>query len=296
MPVRAALRALALAALMGTAAAQPGPDPAVQAVEALPRGVAAALDASLAGAHRTPEDKARDAFRRPKETLAFWGLRPDIAVIEIAPGGGYWTAIIAPVMVEPGSLTLAALNSNAAVGKGFAALVSKLANDPANYGRTRITLNEPKQGTPLGAPGSADLVIVARMMHQLIRQDAAASAMKTYFDVLKPGGVLGVEQHRWPEDLGGYGEDGLNATMGISGYVKTSEIVALAEAAGFKLEAISEINANPQDGHIHPFGVWTLAPSAYESASGARDPGFDRTAYDAIGESDRALLKFVKPE
>lgn len=288
--------AAALAFAMPAAAHNHPDDDAVHAaLAALTPELSAAIDASLAGAQRTDEDRARDVFRHPKETLAFWGVKPEMTIVEIAPGQGYWTEIIAPVMKEPGVLVLATINPDNPVGKGLADLTARLSSDPA-FARVRLTIHAPAKGLPIMAPGSTDMVILSRITHQLIRLKIAEAAFKIYFDALKSGGVLAIEQHRWPEELAGYGEAGVNPSSKISGYVKESEIVAIATAAGFRLDARSEINSNPKDTHVHPFGVWTLPPSLFNTADGKKDgEAFDSAPYVAIGESDRITLRFVKP-
>jgi predicted methyltransferase len=261
-------------------------DPAMTAT--LDATTSALLDTALAGAHRSADSKARDAARHPKQMLAFAGLRSDMSVIEVSPGGGYWTDILAPVLRDKGTFTLATLNPTAPVGRGFATLVTRLTSTPEVFGNVRVGQYAPSAGLPVGAPNSADLVLVARHMHGLIGRNLAAPALKSWFDVLKPGGVLLIEQHRLPENR--------PAPTTMTGYVKQSDMIKLAEAAGFRLAATSEINANPKDTADHPFGVWTLPPARWTTANGqGSDPKFDRTKYDAIGESDRMTLKFVKP-
>jgi predicted methyltransferase len=278
------------------ATAAPAPaDPAQAALQALDPTLAQAIDTALAGAQRSAEDRARDEARKPKESLAFWGFRPDMTVVEVAPGGGYWTEILAPLMSDKGTLVLASVNTNAPVGRGLADLTAKLASDPKSYGRARLAVYQPAQALPIGTPGSADLVIVSRHMHGLINNKLADNAMKMYFDALKSGGSLVIEQHRWPANKEGFGTVGVNPAFRISGYVPEALVIEAAEKAGFRLASRSELYANPKDDHDHPFGVWTLKPMAFQSANGQADANFDRAPFDAVGESDRMLLKFVKP-
>jgi predicted methyltransferase len=249
------------------------------------------LDEVVAGAWRKPENVARDVYRHPAESLTFWGLKPGQTVIEIAPGGGYWTEILAPYAKATGGTYIAGVadltNPKISDGarKGRADFEAKYA-DAATYGQIRYVGFGPVS-PPLGAPGSADLVITARNIHNFMYQGSLDKAMSDFHAVLKPGGVLAVEEHR---------ADPRPEKPGVDdGYVATATVVAAAEKAGFKLAAQSEINANPKDTKDHPFGVWTLPPTKRSAPGGQpADPAFDRTKYDAIGESDRMTLRFVK--
>jgi len=251
----------------------------------------AQLDAAVAGAQRAPENKARDAARHPVETLTFWGLKPKQTVIELSPGGGYWTEILAPYAKATGGTYVATAadldNPKLSEGakKGRAAFEAKY-GDQAKYGPIKYA-NFGAVSGPLGAPGSADIVITARNIHNFMMQNMLEKVLKDAHTVLKPGGVLAVEEHRAEPKA---------ELPGVSnGYVSTATVIAAAEKAGFKLAAKSEINANPKDTKDHPFGVWTLPPSRWTTPNGnGSDPNFDRTKYDAIGESDRMTLRFVK--
>lgn len=249
------------------------------------------LEAAVAGDQRSAEHKARDAARHPTETLTFWGLKPNQTVIELSPGSGYWTEILAPYAKATGGTYVATgsdlanpnLSENAK--KARAAFEAKYA-DEAKYGKVNVVNFGPSSG-PLGAPGSADMVITARNLHNWATQpDFLEKVLKDAHAVLKPGGVLAVEEHRAdPRPQGDL----------KSGYMNESAVIAAAEKAGFKLAAKSEINANPKDTKDHPFGVWTLPPVRRTSPFGQpEDPKFDRAKYDAIGESDRMTLRFVK--
>ncbi|MBX3485671.1 class I SAM-dependent methyltransferase [Phenylobacterium sp.] len=251
----------------------------------------AQLQSVVAGAQRAPENKARDAARRPVETLTFWGLKPRQTVIEISPGGGYWTEILAPYAKATGGTYVATAadlaNPSLSDGarRGRAAFEAKYA-DEGRYGPIRYVDFGARSG-PLGDPNSADLVITARNIHNFLMQNMLDKVLKDAHAVLKPGGVLAVEEHR---------SDPKPELPGVSnGYVATATVIAAAEKAGFRLASTSEINANPKDTKDHPFGVWTLPPSR-QSAPGGQpaDPNFDRARYDAIGESDRMTLTFVK--
>lgn len=252
----------------------------------------AQLKAAIAGSQRAPENVARDAARHPYESLTFWGVKPGKTVIEVVPGGGYWTEILAPYAKATGGTYVAGVTdiSGANVSEGAkrsrAAFETKYA-DTAKFGSIKHVGFGATSG-PLGEPGSADVVITARNIHNFMFQKSLDKVMGDFFAVLKPGGVLAVEEHR---------ADPRPEVAGVTdGYVSVATVVAAAEKAGFKLDARSEINANPKDTKDHPFGVWTLPPSRQSAERGKPvDPAFDRTKYDAIGESDRMTLRFVKP-
>jgi len=237
------------------------------------------LAAAVASPGRAAENSARDRFRHPQASLEFWGVKPGQTVIEISPSNGYWTEILAPYAKATGGHYIAA------EGRASQLLPAKFA-DRAVYGDIAYTVFSHASG-PLGRPGSADLVLTARNIHDWMWTPGyAEKGMADFFAVLKPGGILAVEDHRAdPRPQNGDAHDG---------YVATSTIVGLAEKAGFKLEAKSEINANPKDTKDHPFGVWTLPP-VRQSAEKGDNPKFDHTKYDAIGESDRMTLRFRKP-
>jgi len=252
----------------------------------------AQLQAAVAGAQRAPENKARDAARHPVETLTFWGLKPKQTVIEISPGGGYWTEILAPYAKATGGTYVATsadlANPNISEGAKMArANFEKKYADTSKFGEVKVVGFGPVSG-PLGAPGSADMVITARNIHNWAPNPAfLEKAMKDFHAVLKPGGVLAVEEHR--------SDPKPDAPNYSTGYMSEASVIAAAEKQGFKLAAKSEVNANPKDTKDHPFGVWTLPPSRWTTAGGrGSDPSFDRAKYDAIGESDRMTLRFVK--
>ena len=253
----------------------------------------AKLQAAVDGPQRSAENTARDGARHPVETLTFWGLKPKQTVVELSPGGGYWTEILAPYAKATAGTYVATAADLAnpklseAAKKNRAAFEAKY-GDTAKYGPIRYVNFGPVSG-PLGPPGSADLVITARNIHNWMTQPGMLDkVMKDAHTVLKAGGVLAVEEHR---------ADPRAETPGVTdGYVATASVIAAAEKAGLKLADKSEINANPKDTKDHPFGVWTLPPSRWTTAGGqGSDPKFDRTKYDAIGESDRMTLRFVKP-
>ena len=260
--------------------------PAAGACQAAPQETSAAavqpaLASAIVGTHRSEANRARDAARHPAETLAFFGVDPGDTVVEIWPGGGWYAEILAPYLAAGGGTYIAA----AAGERGLGGVRKLMTEKPALFGKA-TTATFPvlaAGGTPV-APGSADVVLTFRNVHNWMMGDEPfeAAAFEQMFAMLKPGGTLGVVEHRLPEDADA-------ARERSSGYVKTSTIKRLAEAAGFRLVAASEINANPRDTADHDKGVWTLPPTL-------RLGEVDRAKYQAIGESDRMTLKFVKPE
>lgn len=253
----------------------------------------AALKAVIAGDWRSADDKARDAARKPVESLQFWGLKPGASILEVQPGAGWWTGILAPYAARTGgrySATAADL-ANPAITEAarkartdFAARYS----DASRYGKVEL-VNWGPTAAPLPA-GSYDFILVSRAIHGWMRADGLFERnLASLAGSLKPGGVLAVEQHR--------ANPGPQDPKAASGYVTEAFIIEAAQKVGLKLAGRSEINANPKDTKDHPFGVWTLPPtrSTVPYGSGkAPDPSFDRSKYDAIGESDRMTLRFVK--
>lgn len=259
------------------------------ATEAAEHQAASSLESAIAGDWRTPENVARDRFRNPAATLSFFGVEPSMTVIEISPGSGaWWTEILGPWLKQGGGSYVAALTDPAKTTSerardyftdDNAKLRERLATAPERF--SGVNLIEVDPAAPVyGAPGSADAVLTFRNLHGWIRNGQAEAQMKAFFDVLKPGGLLGVEQHRALANV---------PPEQIRGYVSEAQVIALAEAAGFVLEDRSEINANPKDGRDHPNGVWTLPPNLNVPE------GEDRAVYEAIGESDRMTLRFRKP-
>jgi predicted methyltransferase len=262
------------------------------AVAAPAQAADAKLKAAVDGPQRAAEHKARDAARNPEATLAFWGLKPKQTVIELSPGSGYWTEILAPYAKATGGTYYATgadlANPNISEGaKTARANFEKKYADTAKFGEVKVVGFGPVSG-PLGPPGSADMVITARNLHNWApNAPFMEKVLKDAHAVLKPGGVLAVEEHR--------SDPKPSAANWSTGYMTEAEVIAAVEKAGFKLQAKSEVNANPKDTKDHPFGVWTLPPSRWTTAGGrGSDPNFDRTKYDAIGESDRMTLRFVK--
>ena len=233
---------------------------------------------------RRGDAMARDQFRRPAETLTFFGVEPDMTVVEVYPGGGYYTDILAPYLAEGGRY-YAVANERPGNADGTRERFS----DEDRYGRVRVATLGSERGLSGIPAGSADMVLTFRNVHNFTMAGFGEQAFQGFYDALKPGGVLGVVEHRLPA-----GAD--DAMMETSGYMKQSRVVELAEAAGFELAEASELNANTNDTADHPFGVWTLPPvSRTEDRDGNVPDGFDAEAYRAIGESDRMTLRFVKP-
>lgn len=241
------------------------------------------IDSVLAGSWRSDANKARDAYRHPAATLEFFGVKPDQTLVEINPGGGWYTEILAPLLMKDGHYIAAIPSSasseyNARNNKKFRA---KLTGQIEDYPVNTIVEFDPKAPS-FGADGSADVVLTFRNVHNWVGGDGAESMFKGFYAVLKPGGTLGVVDHR--------AADGADpAAIAKSGYLTTDSVIKLATDAGFKLADQSEINANPKDTKDYEKGVWTLPPSLTLGDT-------DRDKYLAIGESDRMTLKFVKPK
>lgn len=238
----------------------------------------------LAGTQRTSAWVARDQYRHPSETLAFFDVRPDMVVVEIWPGQGWYTEILGPYL-EAGKLYAAQFPMEGTpkyYRKVRTAFTEKLAANPQVYPTTTVVDFDPTNGA-LGVPdNSVDRVLTFRNVHNWLRSKSEAKAFELFFSTLKPGGMLGVVEHRAP--LGTDWE-----TMKTSGYMTEAYVIELAEQAGFVLDGRSEINANSKDLADHPEGVWTLPPSL-------RLKEKDRAKYLAIGESDRMTLRFKKPD
>jgi predicted methyltransferase len=246
----------------------------------------ATLDKVIAGDHRSAQNRARDAWRHPKETLKFFGFRQDMTVLEIWPGGGGWyTEILAPALREHGHYIAAGqdpASKSEYTQRNIKQFAEKLAARPDLYDRAKVTaLQAPNALAPV-PDGSVDMVLTFRNVHNWMGAGSADAMFKAMFAALKPGGILGVEEHRQKGDKP-------QDPKAESGYVRTDALVALAEKAGFKLIGESEVNANPKDTADHPQGVWSLPPTL-------RGGDVDRDKFVAIGESDRQTLRFRKPE
>lgn len=247
------------------------------------------------GDHRSPGNADRNEFRHPVETLTFFGIEPGMTVVEVWPGGGtaWYTEVLAPVLGEGGTLIGAGFDPESSVAyfaNAAGGYSDKIAADPETYGNTRVINYGDPATADMADPDSVDAVLLFRLYHNAIRGGSADAMLADAFMALKPGGVLGVVQHRAPEDAVPEAEE-------RNGYVKESIVIADAERAGFVLEARSEINANPNDTADHPEGVWSLPPSLAVCRSLEDGPEKDACAeeWTAIGESDRMTLKFVKP-
>jgi predicted methyltransferase len=253
----------------------------------------AALIEAVSRASRPAQDVARDGARHPLESLTFWGLKPGQTVLEIMPGAGYWTEILAPYAKATGGryiVGLADISSptvSEAARKGRADFLAKYADtklygtvEPTNYGAT---------SGPLAPAGTVDMFLTTRNIHNLLWAPGRLDkTLNDAFVALKPGGILAIEEHRSdPRPMAPEARDG---------YMSEASVIDAAKKAGFVLEARSEVNANPKDTKDHPFGVWTLAPSRRSAPAGQpANPTFDRVKYDAIGESDRMTLRLRKP-
>ena len=249
----------------------------------------AVLAAVIAGGQRPAADKARDAYRHPEASLLFWGLKPGMTVIDVSPGAGWWTDILAPYLARTGGHYIAAgadlANPKLSDGarQDRAAFEAKYEGKPALYGDVKVVGFSRTSG-PLAPAASVDMVLVSREVHNWV-DGFVDKAFADFHAALKPRGVLAVEDHRAPA--------GADPKKG-DGYIPESYVIDRAKADGFVLAARSEINANPKDTKDYPFGVWTLPPTRRSSAFGQpADPAFDHAKYDAIGESDRMTLKFV---
>jgi len=246
----------------------------------LARAQDAALAACIASPSRSAKNAARDKYRHPEAMLEFFGLRDNLSVLEIEPGAGYWTEILAPYLAARGQYEVAippAPASEPKLAEMQAAYLGKLKHNP-EYGDVRIAEFAP--GVPLGPAGSVDLVLSFRNLHDWMAQGTTAPLLKAIYAVLKPGGVFGIEDHRAPSSLP-------QDPLAKSGYVREDYAIAVIEQAGFKLAGESQIGDNPNDTKDYPKGVWTLPPTL---AMG----DVDRAKYLAIGESDRWTMKFVK--
>jgi len=265
----------------------------VLAVTSVSASADQALNDAAKGSWRTPANVQRDVWRKPVDVLTFWGLKPGMAVLELSPGAGWWTEILAPyARLSKGTYAATAADLNnpelSQGAKDARAQFEKKFSDQSVYGPiTYVNFGPKSQG--LGAPNSVDFVLNGRNIHNWMANGMLDKVMAESFAVLKSGGVLAIEEHRnAPETV--------QDPKATTGYVTEAFVIAAAEKAGFKLAARSDLYANPKDDRDHPFGVWTLPPVRRTAPQGQpANPSFDSAPYDAIGESDRMALRFVKP-
>lgn len=246
---------------------------------------------AVAGEWRAAADRARDGSRHPVETLTFWQLSPGMRVVEIGPGGGYWTDILAPYLAANGGTLIPtfrdpdlATEAQRAARERF---LAEYAANPALFGTIQPGVLDPNSTKPIAEPGSVDLIVSSRNFHGFYLQGTKDFVLRQMFAALKPGGYVGIEQHRG---------SAARAHDPSTGYVRQDIVISEMARAGFRFVASSEINANPRDTKNHPFGVWTLPPVRRSAPAGQpENPNFDHAPYDAIGESDRMTLLFRKP-
>ena len=297
MKIAVSASLLGLALLAGCSQAGPESTEPAGTAEPAARAPAAALtlDAAIASDTRSPEEKARDAWRHPKETLEFLGVEPHHTVVEIWPGGGWYTNILAPWLAAGGGQLVAVLFDPSGIEDA-----DRVARIEGNNEAFKANYTDPRFGTigysgfsahsgPLTAPGTADFVLTFRNIHNWMSGGYEQKFFDDAYAALKPGGVLGVVEHRLPSTA-------IQDPKAGSGYVHEDYVKALAAKAGFEFAGASEINANPADTADHPYGVWTLPPVSQQPGEDEEAPdGWDPQAYQAIGESDRMTLKFIKP-
>ncbi len=248
----------------------------------------------LGSEHRSEDNRARDRYRNPAPTLTFFGLQPSFTVIEINPGGGWYSEIVAPVVNGQGQYIAAMIDPGIEGAPGYAArqaegMQTKLAEQSEHYGSARVQLYNPAE-PEFGDAGSADMVLTFRNVHGWINGGQAETMFQAFFTALKPGGTLGVVQHRAAADAD-------VSESSANGYVPEAAVIALAEEAGFEFVERAEINANAKDTRDHPRGVWSLPPTlAPDEGANEEAIAASREARSAIGESDRMTLRFVKPQ
>lgn len=257
-----------------------------QLVCAMDAELISGIETSMRGEHRSDKNIARNKYRNPIGTLAFFGLKADMTVLEITPGGGWYTEVIAPAMRDTGvyvagSYDVEVKGQPAYRYRQHAALLTQISDQPAVYGQIKVASYSPPQSRNLWQENSVDMVLTFRSSHGWVREGLIDDIYSDFYKVVKPGGTLGVVQHRAPA-----GGDAIEWAK--KGYVSESRVIQAAEKAGFVLDGKSDINANPKDSKDYAEGVWQLPPTL---ASGDKD----REKYLTIGESDRMTLRFIKP-
>jgi predicted methyltransferase len=275
-----------LASLLTASACANGGQEALKDPSATPT-TAVGLRAAVTSAARTDAERARDVYRHPEETLTFFGLRPDMSVIELSPGNGWYTGILGPVLAEHGKLFVTNGDPNGPPESGSTkrakGLLARFAASPSTFGKVEPVIVDWKKPAALGPDGSLDMVLTFRNVHNWVEAGIFDIVLADAFKVLKSGGVLGVVEHRASSAVAADPK-----VIADTGYVPEAFVIAHATSAGFKLAARSEINANPKDTKDYAQGVWTLPPSF-------KLGDVDHAKYAAIGESDRMTLRFVKP-
>jgi predicted methyltransferase len=244
----------------------------------------AGIAAAMKGQHRKAGNALRDPFRHPAETLAFLGLQPKMTVIEVSPGEGWYTELLAPVLAKKGKLFVTNGDPDGPADKRSTYYAERtkrfLDRLPEAYGKVGSIIVVDDAAPELGPDGKVDMILVFRELHGMVNGKRLGPWLGAIHKALKVGGVLGIEQHRAPPDA-------VAEKSAENGYLPEKWVIDTISAAGFKLAGKSEVNANPKDTKDYPEGVWTLPPSY---ALGDKD----RAKYTAIGESDRMTLKFVK--
>jgi predicted methyltransferase len=280
-------RTLAFAIALASAACGPNLPPDVATTTKV-QSDEAAIRSAVAMPHRSEANRKRDVYRHPIETLSFFGLKPDMTVVEMFPGQGWYTEILAPLLADHGKLIVTTVDTSSYTGgpqdkpgvKAAHDLQERFKAQPELFGKVQVTRIDPPNNFVLGPDNSADMVLTFRSVHDWVRDGVADKVFAAMFKVLKPGGTLGLVAHVSPNADA--------ALAGKTGYLQEPYVIELAKKAGFTLAARSDVNANPKDTHDWPEGVWTLPPT-YRLGDKNRD------LYAMIGESDRMTLRFVKP-
>lgn len=274
--MKPSLSVLSLAAVLGSSVAMAAPTASTSNISH------EQFATVLKGDWRVPQNAARDPYRHPEQTLQFFGVRNDQTLIEISPGSGWYSELLAPLLKDKGHYVAAIVDPAVSdyAKKSADSLKQKYAADPAHYGKVEVVAYTPKAPV-FGKPASADTVLTFRNVHNWVDAGNEAATFKAFYEVLKPGGTLGVVDHR--------AKPGTTARDNQkNGYLPTDYVVQLAKTAGFTLVGESEVNANPKDTKDYPDGVWTLPPVLVKGEQ-------DKARYLAIGESDRMTLRFIKP-